>query len=135
MVSDEDENNEDAENIKFFESDEEVGYVNIEMSSVDYIMDDWLDADDFPEECEEWYDNSDDPVYIVHSVYTHDEFRGRGMAREMLKEALPLDQDYILNASPQYGTELSSIVKLYKDSGFETLYDQGNNVIMYRHAK
>jgi len=132
MVIDQDD---DDDAIKFYDGEEEVGHVEIEESYADFIMKDWLDADLFPEECKAWEKDAGYPVYIVNSVFTEEDFRGEGIAREMLKQALHDDRDYILNASPQYGTSLDSIVRLYKDVGFKELYDQGNNVVMYRHKK
>ena len=67
---------------------------------------------------------------------TSREHRGKGIARQLLDEALSDDKEYILNASPMgTATTIGTLIRLYSNYGFKEMYSQNNNVIMYRHKK
>ena len=125
---------EDYLELKAYIKDNEVGKITTEIMFDPhlYILGDELGEDEiyniFPE----------DIIVKIEYISIDDDFKGLGIAKELMTEALSTMKDdgytqFFLNASPMGfgGLSLNTLVEFYKKFGFKEIINQGNNVLMY----
>lgn len=124
--------NEDRTELIAYDGKNRAGYMIIEHNVSAY----WYFEDDFSED--EYLEMfPDDEFMKFEHIEVEDNYRGRGVAQELIKAAIERTKKMnikraYLNASPMgtHGLSIKPLVALYKKFGFEEILDQGDNVQM-----